>query len=75
VLGAGCDIMIRRSVVRFVEHLTSQLRTATEAQSKYLSFLSHDLRGGLNGVFLMIEVLKRELAGEERLAERSKIST
>ncbi|HET6249475.1 MAG TPA: HAMP domain-containing sensor histidine kinase, partial [Tepidisphaeraceae bacterium] len=68
-LGAALDVTVRRAVVRFVEHLTGQLQAATEAQSKYLSFLSHDLRGGLNGVFLMIEVLKRELAGETRLAE------
>jgi signal transduction histidine kinase len=68
-ISAALDIALRRAVVRFVEHLTSQLKAATEAQSKYLSFLSHDLRGGLNAVFLMIEVLKRELAGEARLAE------
>jgi signal transduction histidine kinase len=67
--GTAMDVTLRRAVVRFVEHLTGQLKAATEAQSKYLSFLSHDLRGGLNGVFLMIEVLKRELAGETRLAE------
>ncbi|HWE04818.1 MAG TPA: HAMP domain-containing sensor histidine kinase [Tepidisphaeraceae bacterium] len=66
---SALDIALRRAVVRFVEHLTSQLQTATEAQSKYLSFLSHDLRGGLNAVFLMIEVLKRELASEPRLSE------
>jgi signal transduction histidine kinase len=68
-LGAALDISFGRSIARFVDHLIRQLQAATEAQSKYLSFLSHDLRGGLNGVFLMIEVLKRELAGEERLAE------
>src|SRR6185437_3636769 len=68
-LNAALDIAFGRALVRFVDHLTNQLKAATEAQSKYLSFLSHDLRGGLNGVFLMIEVLKRELAGETRLAE------
>jgi signal transduction histidine kinase len=68
-LSAALDVAFGRAVVRFVDHLTNQLKAATEAQSKYLSFLSHDLRGGLNGVFLMIEVLKRELVGETRLAE------
>jgi len=68
-ISAAMDLSVRRSVVRFVEHLSRQLQLASETQSKYLSFLSHDLRGGLNGVFLMIEVLKRELAGEERLRE------
>jgi signal transduction histidine kinase len=68
-LNACLDIMARRSVQSFVDYQSGELKAATEAQSKYLSFLSHDLRGGLNGVFLMIEVLKRELAGETRLAD------
>src|SRR6185437_4399327 len=68
-LNVGLDVAVRRAVVAFTSHQEKQLQAATEAQSKYLSFLSHDLRGGLNGVFLMIEVLKRELSGEERLAE------
>lgn len=66
-LGAGVDLCSRRAVVTFVQYQSRELSAATEAQSKYLSFLSHDLRGGLNGVFLMIEVLKRELVSEPHL--------
>jgi signal transduction histidine kinase len=40
-----------------------------EAQRCLLSFLNHDLRGGLNGVFLMIEIVKRELAPHAQFAE------
>jgi signal transduction histidine kinase len=65
----GVDAAMRGSVLAFTEHQQRQLAAATEAQSKYLSFLSHDLRGGLNGIFLMIEVLRRELAGQPQLAE------
>jgi len=65
----GIDVSMRQASVAFSDHQTRQLQAANEAQSKYLSFLSHDLRGGLNGVFLMIEVLKRELAGQSQLAE------
>ena len=68
-LHAVLDLAVRRGAGAFVEHQTQQLRAATEAQSKYLSFLSHDLRGGLNGVFLMIEVLRRELVKEPKFAE------
>ena len=68
-LHAGLDLVIRRSAGAFVDHQTRQLKAATEAQSKYLSFLSHDLRGGLNGVFLMIEVLRRELVKEPKFSE------
>jgi signal transduction histidine kinase len=68
-LMAALDLMTRAATLEYVAHQTRQLQAATEAQSKYLSFLSHDLRGGLNGVCLMIEVLKRELAQEERFKE------
>ena len=68
-LHLGVDVAMREGVVAFAEHQTRQLQAANEAQSKYLSFLSHDLRGGLNGIFLMIEVLKRELATQPQLAE------
>ena len=68
-LMAALDLVTRQAHLEFVEHQTRQLHAANEAQSKYLSFLSHDLRGGLNGVCLMIEVLKRELASEERFKE------
>jgi signal transduction histidine kinase len=33
-----------------------------------MSFLSHDLRGGLNGVLLMIEVLRRDLSQQAQFA-------
>jgi signal transduction histidine kinase len=65
-LNFGVDLASRRSVVTFVQHQAQGLSAAMESQSKYLSLLSHDLRGGLNGVFLMIEVLKRQLAGESQ---------
>src|SRR3954470_20153686 len=68
-LQLGVDAAMRGSVLAFTEHQQRQLAAATEAQSKYLSFLSHDLRGGLNGIFLMIEVLRRELVKEPRFAE------
>jgi signal transduction histidine kinase len=68
-LSGVLDLAGRRAILAYVEHQSRQLQAATEAQSKYLSFLSHDLRGGLNGVFLMIEVLKRELANEPHLSE------
>jgi signal transduction histidine kinase len=68
-LMVALDVMTRQAALTFVDHQTRQLKAANEAQSKYLSFLSHDLRGGLNGVCLMIEVLRRELSREERFQE------
>jgi signal transduction histidine kinase len=46
----------------------SQAQTEPAAMAKFLSFLSHDLRGGLNGAVLMIEVLKRQLSADPKLA-------
>jgi signal transduction histidine kinase len=68
-LMAAVDLVTRQASLEFVEHQTRQLQAANEAQSKYLSFLSHDLRGGLNGVCLMIEVLRRELSQDQRFRE------
>ena len=68
-LMTGMDVVTRQTTLEYVAQQTTQLRAANEAQSKYLSFLSHDLRGGLNGVFLMIEVLRRELVKEPKFKE------
>jgi signal transduction histidine kinase len=68
-LNMGIDIAVRKAVNQFVSYQQAQLTAVAQAQSKYLSFLSHDLRGGLNGVLLMVEVLKRELAGEAKFSE------
>ena len=68
-LHLGVDVAVRRSVVRFASEQRAELQAVVEAQTKYLSFLSHDLRGGLNGVLLMIEVLRRDLAKEQKFAD------
>src|SRR5580658_5954324 len=43
-LNVGLDAAARRAVVSFVGHMQRELQSSTETQSKYLSFLSHDLR-------------------------------
>ena len=68
-INLGIDTAQRRSVTTFVDHLAGQLRAADDLQSNYMSYLNHDLRGGMNGILLMVEVLKRELANEPRLSD------
>jgi len=68
-LNMGVDASVERSVIAFVNHQTEQNRAINEAQSKYLSFLSHDLRGGLNGVLLMLEVLRRQMRDHVEFGE------
>lgn len=67
-LVAGLDLGSRRSIITFVEHQKRELQEATELQAQYLSFLAHDLRGGLNSILLLAEVLREDLASEPRLA-------
>jgi signal transduction histidine kinase len=58
---AGIDMASRLAGVEFADNQARQLQASAEAQAKYLSFLSHDLRGGLNSVLLMVEVLRQDL--------------
>ena len=60
-LATGLDLYLQQGVVGFVEFQRGQLRAASEAEAKYLSYLSHDLRNNLNAVTLMLEVLHRRL--------------
>ena len=62
------DIALRQAAVAYADHQAGELRAEANAMAKYLSFLSHDLRGGLNGALLTIEVLRRELAGDAKYA-------
>jgi signal transduction histidine kinase len=68
-LHMAVDIACRRGVVTFVSQQKEQMQALVDAQTKYLSFLSHDLRGNLNGVLLMIEVLRRDLAAEPKFEQ------
>lgn len=68
-LNQGVDIALRQSTVAFADHQRDALKVEAAAMTKFLSFLSHDLRGGLNGAVLMIEVLRRQLLKEAKFAE------
>lgn len=68
-LNLAVDVAVKQGVLAFSDHHKNELQKSAESRAKYLSFLSHDLRGGLNGTLLMIEVLRRELQGHEQFAE------
>ena len=67
-ISVAFDTVQRSGVVAFVDHLTRQIRASDDLQANYISYLNHDLRGGMNGILLMVEVLKRELSVEPRFA-------
>ena len=68
----GVDTALHRGVASFVQSLVTQLRSATEAESKYLAFLSHDLRNNLNAVTLMLQGLSLGLADAPQFAEEAR---
>ena len=68
-LNMGVDVICRRGVVTYVNQQKEQMQALVDAQTKYLSFLSHDLRGNLNSVLLMIEVLHRDLETEPKFMQ------
>ena len=60
----GLDTALQRGVVSYVRHLTERLQAAAAADSKFLAYLSHDLRNHLNGVTLWLQSLEQSLAAE-----------
>jgi len=68
-LNMGVDLAARRSVLTFVQRQRADLEAGAKVQAKYLSFMSHDIRGGLNAILLSAEVLETELRDEPRFAQ------
>jgi signal transduction histidine kinase len=65
-IGQAIDIALREAAVAFADFQASEMRAEANAMTKYLAFLSHDLRGGINGALLLIEVLRREIGAEPK---------
>lgn len=68
-LNMGVDLAARRSVLAFVNYQKRELESAANAHAKYLSFMSHDVRGGLNAILLSTDVLYQELADQPQFRE------
>jgi signal transduction histidine kinase len=68
-LNMGIDTVLQHGLMAFIAHQGEQLRAAGEVQSRYLSYLSHDLRNNLNGCTLMLEVLRQRLSEAAEFAE------
>jgi signal transduction histidine kinase len=68
-LNMGVDLASRRSVLCFVNYQKRELEAAANAHAKYLSFMSHDVRGGLNAILLSTDVLYHELSDQKQFAE------
>ncbi len=68
-LHSAIDLMLQRSVIALVDEQKAQLRAAAETELKFLSFMSHDLNNNLNGVTLLLQVLRGDLKHAGGFAE------
>jgi signal transduction histidine kinase len=73
VLNMAIDTAVEGGVMAFLEEQKRQIRAACEAESKYLSFLSHDLRNHLNHATLALQLhtqnLRRIAGCDEAVAD------
>ena len=68
-LSMGIDTVLQQGVVALVHHQRQRLQAASQAEAKYLSFLSHDLRNNLNAVTLLLQVFRMELKDQPQFRE------
>ena len=68
-LNMAVDTTVQSGLLVFTEHQREQIKAASEIQSKYLSFLSHDLRNHLNHATLVLQFLSRRLAESPEYAD------
>jgi signal transduction histidine kinase len=61
VLDMGVDTALQQGLLTFIDYQRDRIERATEAESKYLRFLSHDLRNNLSQVTLLLELLGERL--------------
>ena len=61
-LNMAVDTAVQSGIVVFTDHQREQIRAASESQSKYMAFLSHDLRNHLNHATLVLQLLGQRLA-------------
>ena len=60
-LNMAVDTAVQSGLIAFTEYQRQQIQAAAEVQSKYLSFLSHDLRNHLNHATLVLQLLSQRL--------------
>ena len=68
-LNMAIDTVLQGGVATFTDHLQQQIKASTEIQSKYLSFLSHDVRNHLNQALFHLQLLAARLAQAPEYAE------
>ncbi|MEO6432111.1 MAG: RsbRD N-terminal domain-containing protein, partial [Nitrosospira sp.] len=68
-LNMAIDTALQSGVVTFTEDLQQQIKAAAEVQSRYLSFLSHDVRNHLSHAMFHLQLLTAKLAQTPEYSE------
>lgn len=68
-LNMAVDTTVQSGLIAFTEHQHHKILETSELQSKYLAFLSHDLRNHLNHATLVLQFLSRRLAQSPEYAD------
>ena len=67
-LSMGVDTVLHRGVTAFFRNMQAELSAASDAESKFLAYLSHDLRNQLNHVMLVLELIGMKLHDNPEVA-------
>lgn len=70
-LDMAVDIALQQAVVSFQKHQSAQLSSANQAEAKFLSFLAHDLRNGLNNIMLTMQWVEQSLKPHAEWSEHA----
>jgi len=68
-LSIGIDTVVQQGVVSFVNRQNDVIKRASDAEAKFLAFLSHDLRNRLNHATLGLELVIRKLRDAAEYAD------
>jgi len=68
-LSIGIDTVVQQGVVAFVNRQNDLIKRASDAEAKFLAFLSHDLRNRLNHATLGLELVIRKLRDAAEYAD------
>jgi len=70
-LDIAIDIALQQAVISFTDHQREQLKSATDAEAKFLAFLAHDMRNSLNTILLTMNWVEESIKSYGALCEEA----
>ena len=68
-LDIAVDLALQQAVLAFLQHQGVRLTSAIEGEAKFLGFLAHEIRGGLNSVMLTMQWVEHSLESHNEFSE------